>query len=185
MTALVLPDLRWFPSWAATVADFGDGIMHGSGSWNVDHPLEPTEASCEEFIKVLAEASAADPDSEIVPGSPRVASTYFWITAGDGDPDDPDDEVIGFLNLRHELNDWLLEEGGHIGYSVRPQRRRQGHASRALALGVRRAGELGIDRVLVTCDTDNLASARTIEAGGGVFEDERKDKRRYWITVPE
>jgi len=181
MTALVLPDLRWYPSWAATVEDFGDEVMHGAGAWNLDHPLGSTEDSCREFIDVLAERSVADPGNEIVPGSGRVASTYFWITAGDGGPDD---EVIGFLNLRHELNAWLLEEGGHIGYSVRPARRRQGHATRALALGVRRAGELGIDRVLVTCDTDNAPSARTIEAGGGVFEDVRNAKSRYWITVP-
>lgn len=181
MTALVLPELRWFPSWAVTVTDFGDEVTHGSGFWNLDHPVEPTEACCEELIAVLAECSTADPDAEVVPGSSRVASTYYWITEGDGGPDD---EVIGFLNLRHDLNDWLLEEGGHIGYSVRPARRRLGHATRALALGVRRAGELGIERVLVTCDTDNEASARTIESGGGVFEDVRKDKRRYWITVP-
>ncbi len=180
MTALVLPDLRWFPSWAATVTDFGEEVMHGSGAWNLGHPLGPTEACCKEFIDVLAAASAADPDGEVVEGSARVASTYFWITAGDGGPDD---EVIGFLNLRHELNAWLLEEGGHIGYSVRPERRRQGHATRALALGVRRAAELGIERVLVTCDTDNLPSVRTIEAGGGVFEDLRNGKRRYWITA--
>src|SRR5690349_16459340 len=146
MTALVLPDLRWFPSWAATVTDFGDGVMHGSGFWNLDHPVEPTEESCREVIAVLAEASSADPEVQIVPGSGRVASTYYWITSGDGGPGD---EVIGFLNLRHDLNAWLLEEGGHIGYSVRPGRRRLGHATRALALGVRRAGELGIPRVLV------------------------------------
>ncbi len=181
MTALVMPDLRWFPSWAATVEDFGDEFMHGSGAWNLDHPLASTEASCQEFIEVLAERSSADPDAQMIAGSGRVASTYFWITADDGGPDD---EMIGFLNLRHDLNAWLLEEGGHIGYSVRPARRRQGHATRALALGVRRAGERGIDRVLVTCDTDNAPSARTIEAGGGVFEDVRNAKRRYWITVP-
>lgn len=179
MTALVLPDIRWFPSWAATLEDFGDGVMHGSGYWNLGRPLEPTEECCKDLLAALAEASTADPDVQVIPGSGRVASTYYWITSGDGGDDD---EVIGFLNLRHELNDWLREEGGHIGYSIRPARRRQGHATRALDLGVRRAGELGIDRVLVTCDTDNLASARTIEAGGGVFEDVRNDKRRYWIT---
>jgi predicted acetyltransferase len=180
MTALVPPDIRWFPSWAETVADFGDEVMHGAGAWNLDHPLEPTEECCREFVEVLAESSTADPDAEVVTGSSRVASTYYWITARDGGPGD---EVIGFLNLRHQLNDWLLEEGGHIGYSVRPARRRQGHATRALALGVRRAAELGIERVLVTCDTDNVPSARTIESGGGVFEDVRNGKRRYWITT--
>lgn len=174
MTALVLPDVRWFSSWAETIVDFGDEVMHGSGAWNMVRPLEPTLESCQEFVDVLAAKSPADP------GTGRVASTYFWITGGDGGADD---EVIGFLNLRHELNDWLREEGGHIGYSVRPARRRQGHARRALALGVRRAAELGIDRVLVTCDTDNVASARTIESGGGVFEDVRNDKRRYWIPT--
>jgi predicted acetyltransferase len=66
---------------------------------------------------------------------------------------------------------------------VRPSRRRQGHARRALALGVRRAGELGIERVLVTCDDDNAGSRRTIERCGGVLEDVRGDKRRYWITT--
>ncbi len=181
MTALVIPDFRWFPSWAATVEDFGDEVMHGAGAWNLDHPLVPTEECCKEFIAVLAGVIAADPDVQVVPGSGRVASTYYWITADDGGPDD---EVIGFLNLRHELNAWLLEEGGHVGYSVRPGYRRRGHATRALALGVRRASEIGIDRVLVTCDTGNSASARTIEAGGGVFEDIRNDKRRYWITLP-
>lgn len=175
MTSLVAPDVRWFPSWAETVSDFGhDERMHGSGAWLLAEPLEPTEASCAAFVATLERVAAGDPASGKVP------SDYLWITAGEGGPDD---EVIGFLNLRHELNDWLLEEGGHIGYSVRPARRRQGHASRALALSVRRAAELGIDRVLVTCDTDNLPSARTIEACGGVLEDVRGIKRRYWIPT--
>jgi len=59
-----------------------------------------------------------------------------------------------------------------------------GHASRALALGVLEAGRLGIDRVLVTCDDDNVASAGTIERNAGAYEDTRNGKRRYWITVP-
>ena len=175
MTALVRPDIRWFPSWVATVDDFGRDQMHGSGAWNLDGAVEPTEAGCARFVQVLERASRPDP------GSDRVPSDFLWITAGDGGPDD---EVIGFLNLRHELNDWLREEGGHIGYSIRPARRRQGHATRALVHAVRRAGDLGLDRVLVTCDADNMGSRRTIERCGGVLEDVRGDKLRYWITVP-
>ena len=75
-----------------------------------------------------------------------VHSDYLWIA--DGDPE----RVIGFIAIRHTLNAFLLQEGGHIGYSVRPARRREGHATRALALALDRAAELGIDRTLVTCD---------------------------------
>ncbi len=110
----------------------------------------------------------------------RVPSSYFWITEGDGGPDD---EVVGFLNLRHVLNDFLLQEGGHIGYSVKPSARKRGHASAALGLAVAVAADLGIGRVLVTCEEDNDASRRTIESNGGVLEDVRNGKRRYWITT--
>jgi len=175
MTALVSPDVRWCKSWVATVAELrteGEHIQ-ASGWWVLGEPLEPTEEACRRWVPVLEKAQYGDAEKG------RVASDYFWVTAGDGGPDD---EMIGFLNLRHELNDWLLEEGGHIGYAIRPARRRQGHATRALALAVRRASDLGIDRVLVTCDLDNEASRRTIEACGGVFDDIRNGKRRYWIT---
>jgi predicted acetyltransferase len=91
--------------------------------------------------------------------------------------------VVGFLALRHALTAWLLEEGGHIGYSVRPVRRGQGHATRALELALRRSAELGLDRVLLTCDEDNEASARTIEHHGGVHEDTRNGTRRYWVET--
>ncbi len=104
---------------------------------------------------------------------------FFWIT--DGDPE----QVIGFLAIRHTLNDFLLEIGGHIGFSVRPARRGEGHASRALALALDRAAELGVERALVTCDLDNEPSRRTIVRNGGVFEDERKGKKRYWIDTAD
>ncbi|MFI2707699.1 GNAT family N-acetyltransferase, partial [Nocardioides sp. CER28] len=69
------------------------------------------------------------------------------------------------------------------GYSIRPSYRRQGHASRALGLALERAREIGLDRVLITCDEDNLGSARTIESQGGVFESMCGIKRRYWISL--
>jgi predicted acetyltransferase len=73
--------------------------------------------------------------------------------------------------------------GGHIGYAVRPTARRRGHATAALALMLPVAAERGIDPVLVTCDTDNVGSRRVIEANGGVLEDVRGQKMRYWIRT--
>jgi predicted acetyltransferase len=77
----------------------------------------------------------------------------------------------------------LLDYGGHIGYVVRPSVRRQGHATAMLAAALPVAASLGIDPVLVTCDHDNLGSRRVIEANGGVFEDQRDEKLRYWLPT--
>jgi predicted acetyltransferase len=175
MTALALPDARLHPSWVRAVAEFGSQTLHGSGAWHLDGRLDLTRAGCEAFVATLL--AFADPATAL--GEDQVHCSYYWVTDGTGE----DEEVVGFLALRHRLTPWLLEEGGHIGYSVRPSRRRQGHASRALALAVDRAARLGLDRVLVTCDEPNLASARTIERNGGVHEDTRKGKRRYWIDT--
>jgi len=172
VTSLTRPDMRLHRSWAEAMEDFGEENVHGSGVWHLPDGPDLTEEGCEALVAELLRY--ADP-SEPVPED-RVHCDYYWIT------DDPE-TVVGFLALRHELNAWLLEEGGHIGYSIRPSRRREGHASRALALALRRAGELGIEQALVTCDEDNLASARTIEKNGGVYEDTRNGKRRYWIST--
>lgn len=174
MTELTRPDVRLHKSWAEAMRDFGNETVHGSGTWHLpeDRRRDFTEAGCAALVTELLRYG--DP-AETLPDD-RVHCDYYWITDGP-------DTVVGFLALRHELNAWLLEEGGHIGYSVRPARRGEGHATRALALAVRRAAELGIDRALVTCDEDNVASARTIQRNGGVYEDTRNGKRRYWIAT--
>jgi predicted acetyltransferase len=175
MTSLVRPDGSLWQGWALMMKDFGGwDEAHGSGHWFLDAPVELTEEGCLRFVTAILEK---EPAAE--PPATRVASTFFWITDGAHGGGD----LIGFLNLRHTLNDWLLEEGGHIGYSICPSRRREGHATRALALAVRHAAELGIERALVTCDDDNVASARTIEKCGAVLEDVRNGKRRYWIAT--
>ena len=98
-----------------------------------------------------------------------------------------DATIAGRASVRHTLNDYLARQGGHIGYGVLATHRRQGHAIEILRQSLVVARSLGVDRVLVTCDDDNLGSATVIERCGGVFEsivgDIVTDEpiRRYWF----
>ena len=172
---LIRPTTDLFDSWAEAVAEFGDGHVDGSG---LSAPVTPDRETLEALIEkatLHADTSAELPDG-------LVHNDLYWMV--------DEGEVIGFLSFRHELNDWLREAGGHIGYAVRASRRRQGHASAALALGLDRARALGLERVFLTCDVDNVASARTIEKAGGVLQDvsDQSERgqgmlRRYWIAL--
>lgn len=176
MTALVAPSVDRWQSWAAMIEDFG-GVeeMHGSGAWHLAGPPEPTQAGCSAFVLMTEVTSSADLDGT------RVASTYSWITAGDGGMDD---EVIGFLHLRHYLNDHLRRHGGHIGYAVMPSARGRGHATAALRAGLAAAAALGIESALLMCEPGNEASRRTIERNGGVREDDPgSDLLRFWVPT--
>jgi predicted acetyltransferase len=78
--------------------------------------------------------------------------------------------IVGRVSIRHSLNAFLQRVGGHIGYVVVPEFRRLGYATTILRLSVQIAREkLGIDRILVTCDDDNIGSIRTIEKNGGIL----------------
>ncbi|WP_350350270.1 GNAT family N-acetyltransferase [Microbacterium sp. A8/3-1] len=172
---LIRPTTDLFDSWAAAVAEFGDVHVDGSG---LRSPVSPDRETLDALIeKALLHA---DTSAELPEG--LVHEDLLWIV--------DEGEVIGFLSFRHGLNAWLREAGGHIGYAVRASRRRQGHASSALALGLDRARAMGLDRVLLTCDVDNIASARTIEKAGGVLQDvsDQSERgqgmlRRYWIAL--
>ncbi|MGA7204857.1 MAG: GNAT family N-acetyltransferase [Specibacter sp.] len=171
MAALIAPDARFHASWLEGAAEFDGAHMDGAGAETVALAELVAPAAFGDFVDTLR--------SYALPESPRPAGhvpcTYLWIVDGD--------TFIGSLAIRHELNDFLLELGGHIGYSVRPSARRLGHAATALKDALSLAAGLGIDRILVTCDEDNVGSRATIEKNGGVHEDNRGGKRRYWIDA--
>ena len=113
------------------------------------------------------------------------------------------EEYVGQASVRPELGTpYLITYGGHIGYSIRPGRRGRGYGKRILELALGKARRLGLDRALVTCDADNLASKRIIECNGGQFESAmamdaqtrrvegrrdvaQLDKLRYWIDLSD
>ena len=98
------------------------------------------------------------------------------------------DRLLGAVNIRHYLNDALLKEGGHIGDGIRPSERRKGYATELVRLALQECRKLGIQRVLMTCEKDNIGSAKSILKNGGVLENEfvngdGRIKQRYWIEL--
>jgi len=107
------------------------------------------------------------------------SSTYFIFD---------EDILIGAVNIRHFLNDSLIQSGGHIAYGVRPTQRKKGFAKKALKECLRVCKQLNINSVLLTCDKDNIGSAKVIISQGGALEnefvnDEGVIEQRYWIHL--
>ncbi len=103
-----------------------------------------------------------------------------------------DNFVVGIIDFRHPLSDFLESFGGNIGYSIRPSERRKGYASEMLKLILPICYEFGESKVLLTCDKENIASRRTIIKNGGLLENEVVDTvglsksgiiQRYWISI--
>lgn len=95
--------------------------------------------------------------------------------------------MVGAINIRHYLNDYLLNYGGHIGDGIRPSERRNGYATLMIALALNECKKLGIKRVLMVCDKDNIGSNKSIIKNGGILENEvlhdNKIIMRYYIEI--
>jgi predicted acetyltransferase len=173
MPALITPDPALRPSFLAAMAEFADEGRTGDGS-GIGRDLEEWVGrwETEEGFAAYVAEKVAERDGVVRDDWVR-CTNLWWV----------DDEYIGRMSIRHQLNDWLSEVGGHIGYDVRRSRRGEGHATAMLADALLVARDLGIDQALLTCDEDNLASRLVIERNGGVLEDIRKGKFRYWVPT--
>ena len=171
MPQLVLPDVRFHESFLASHREWAGATQDGAG---IDGGEDFESAT---GFRTYVDGLIAQETTPLKEGF--VTCTYRWIVEGD--------EYLGSISFRHELSDFLLNFGGHIGYGVRPSARRRGLASWALGETLATARERRYERVLITCRDDNAASAATIEKHGGLLEDIRThdgvDMRRYWITI--
>lgn len=127
------------------------------------------------FDNYLKNLEVRDADEGLVPDS-----TFFCL-------DEEQDRFVGAVNIRHYLNEGLLRNGGHIGDGVRPSQRRRGIATAMIALALEECRALGIGRVLMVCDKNNIGSAKSIQKNGGVLENEivvdGVTEQRYWIDL--
>lgn len=99
-----------------------------------------------------------------------------------------DDKIVGIIQIRHKLNEKLLLYGGHIGNSVRPTERRKGYVTEMIRLALNKCSKLGIKKVLMTCDVENIGSEKSIINNGGVLENILTEEngnrvKRYWISL--
>ena len=129
----------------------------------------------DEYIKLTAHREMPT-DPKYVP-----SSLYYAY-------DEERNIMVGAVNIRHYLNDKLLFDGGHIGNGVRPSERRKGYGTLIISLALKECKKLGIDKVLITCNKDNIGSKKSIINNGGILENEVIDEDgkkvlRYWISL--
>ena len=128
----------------------------------------------DDFDYYLSDLETSEPKSGLVPDS-----TFFCL-------DEERNIIVGAVNIRHYLNEYLLVHGGHIGDGIRPSERRKGYATQMVGLALEECKRLGIKKVLMVCDKDNIGSAKSIIKNGGILENEQKEdgkvEQRYRIS---
>ena len=168
---LVLPTLEYkekLMDYKREFVENGDSLDGTAGLMNAEIFEEWYDAFCDNLKEETVREG-------LVP-----ATTYMAISVNDN-------RLIGMIDIRHRLNEYLLNFGGNIGYSIRKSERLQGYATEMLALALEECVKLNIKKVLITCDKDNVGSAKTIINNGGKLENEVPEgdstTQRYWVTL--
>lgn len=138
-------------------------------------PFAVFKNSCDDFDYYINHLDITNPTPDKVP-----SSVFFCL-------DKDRDIIVGAVDIRHYLNDYLLMYGGHIGDGIRPSERRKGYATKMINLALKECKKIGIDKVLLVCDKTNIASAKSIINNGGILENEIEHEgiiiQRYWISL--
>ena len=133
-------------------------------------------SSIEDWLEELKKRSSED----TVPKGLVPSSTYLAVR-------EKDNYIVGMIDIRHYLNEYLTQVGGNIGYGVRKTERNKGYAKQMLKLALEKCKELKIKKVLITCDEDNIASEKVILSANAKLEDIRnvdgENKKRFWIDL--
>ena len=133
-------------------------------------------SSIEDWLEELKKRSSED----TVPEGLIPSSTYLGVR-------EKDNYIVGMIDIRHYLNEYLTQVGGNIGYSVRKTERNKGYAKQMLKLALGKCRDLKMKKVLITCDEDNIASEKVILSANAKFEDIRsadgENKKRFWIDL--
>lgn len=131
--------------------------------------------SFDDFDDYLSNLDTDEPKDGLVPDT-----TFFCI-------DEQRNIIVGAVNIRHYLNEYLLLHGGHIGDGIRPSERRKGYATQMIGLALEECKKFGIKKVLMVCDKDNIGSMKSIIKNGGILENELNEngkiEQRYWIDL--
>ena len=156
---------------AQLIADLGTGENGFGGT-----PVATGELTLEEYMLRCIEMTDV---AKLRPG--YVPQTIFWALDEKG-------EAIGMVRVRHYLNDKLREEGGHIGYYIRRDKRNKGYGKEILRQALEQLRKIGEGRALLTVNMDNVASIKVIQANGGVLESEGQSAEgqrfgRFWIEL--
>ena len=156
---LVFPNLSYKDKATDYIREFYEYGSEINGTCGLDRFLR--ESTYEAWLEKLVR----DMDLANIPESRVPGLTYFYVR-------EADDRIVGMINIRLALNEFLRNEGGHIGYSVRPTERRRHYGTDMLNAGLKVCGVIGIREVLVSCDKENAASAGVIKNCGGELQRE-------------